>query len=129
MVDIDQTNNERVSPSEDSENQHTDRAKVKDYKRALLKKPHFNKHIQLDLEDAHKNNGQGLLQEPALSNHTEVTSESLKQLAHESLQIGEILGAKVIGDYKAAISRITKPLKKNRSKKRVVQNEDRVLEC
>ena len=61
---------------------------------------------------------QALLQEPALSNSTEVTSESLKQLAHESLQIGEILGVKVIGDYEAAISRITKPLKKNRGKKR-----------
>ena len=58
------------------------------------------------------------MQEPALSNNTEVTSESLKHLAHESLQIGEILGVKVIGDYEAAISRIIKPLKKNRSKKK-----------
>ena len=129
LVDIDQTNNERVIPSEDSENYHTDRVKVKDYKRALLKEQHCSKYIQPDLENANKNKGQGLLQEPALSNNTEVTSESLKQLAHESLQLGEILGVKVIGDYGAAISRITKPLKKNRSKKRVVHNELRVLEC
>jgi len=34
------------------------------------------------------------------------------------LQIGEIIGVKVIGDYEATISRITKPLKKNKGKKR-----------
>jgi len=64
---------------------------------------------------------QALLQEPApdtSTTSTAVTSESLRQLAHESLQIGEILGVKVIGDYEAAISRITKPLKKNKGKKR-----------
>uniref|UniRef100_A0A7C9AUC6 Uncharacterized protein n=1 Tax=Opuntia streptacantha TaxID=393608 RepID=A0A7C9AUC6_OPUST len=59
-----------------------------------------------------------LMKEPASSNSTEVTSESLKQLAHKSLQFGEILGVKVIGDYEAAVSRTTKPLKKNRGKKR-----------
>uniref|UniRef100_A0A7C9DJJ2 Uncharacterized protein n=1 Tax=Opuntia streptacantha TaxID=393608 RepID=A0A7C9DJJ2_OPUST len=52
----------------------------------------------------------------ATSNSTELTSESLKKLAQESLQIGELLGVKVIGDYKAALSRITKPLKKNKGK-------------
>ena len=60
----------------------------------------------------------GVLQEPTSTNSTEITSESLKQLAYESLQIEELLGVKVIGDYEAAVSRITKPLKKNRGKKR-----------
>ena len=49
-----------------------------------------------------------------VSNSTEVTSDSLRKLAHESLAVGELLGVKVIGDYKAALSRITKPLKKNK---------------
>jgi len=51
-----------------------------------------------------------------VNNSTEVTTDSLKQLAHESLQVGELLGVKIIGDYKAALSRITKPLKKNKGK-------------
>ena len=50
---------------------------------------------------------------PEVNNSSETTTDSLKQLAHESLQVGELLGVKVIGDYKAALSRITKPLKKN----------------
>jgi len=64
------------------------------------------------------NDKRALLQGPLSSTYTEATSESLKQLAHESLQIGEILGIRVIGDYEAAVSRITKPLKKNKGKKR-----------
>ena len=45
------------------------------------------------------------------SANTVETSESLVRLAHEALQIGEILGVRVIGDKQAAISKITKPLK------------------
>jgi len=59
-----------------------------------------------------------LLQEPTSTNSTEITSESLKQLAYESLQVGELLGVKVIGDYDAVVSRITKPLKKNKGLKK-----------
>jgi len=65
-----------------------------------------------------------LLQATTSSNHSESTSESLKQLAHESLEVGEILGVKVIGSYKAALSRITKPLKKARGQKKCRNNPD-----
>ena len=61
------------------------------------------------------------LQEPTSTNSTnstEITSESLKQLAYESLRVRELLGVKVIGDYDAAVSRITKPLKKNKGLKK-----------
>jgi len=129
LVVTDRTNNERSLRSEDLDNHHNERTKVKDYKRALLNEQHCSKHTQLGSENINKDNGQGLQQVQDPSNTTEETSESLKQLAHESLQVGEILGIKVIGDYEAALSRITKPLKKNRSKKRVMQNEDRGLEC
>jgi len=54
-----------------------------------------------------------------LSVSTTETSESLVRLAHESLQIGEILGIRVIGNKQVAISRITKPLKKNRKTERI----------
>jgi len=110
---------ERVMNSEDSEQKQSVEAdKLKDYKRALLKQPDCSVQENHSLVDAYTKNRQDLVQEPALSINTKVTSESLKQLAHESLQLGEILGVKVIGDYEAAISRITKPLKKNRSKKK-----------
>jgi len=63
-----------------------------------------------------------LLQATTSSNSSESTSESLKQLAHESLKVGEILGVKVIGSYEAALSRITKPLKKARGQKKCSNN-------
>uniref|UniRef100_A0A7C9A347 Uncharacterized protein n=1 Tax=Opuntia streptacantha TaxID=393608 RepID=A0A7C9A347_OPUST len=105
--------------SDDSEQkQSVEAEKLKDYKRALLKQPDGSVQGKYSLVDAYTKNRQELVQEPALSINTDVTSESLKHLAHESLQLGEILGVKVIGDYEAAISRITKPLKKIRSKKK-----------
>jgi len=59
-----------------------------------------------------------LQQAATSSNSSDSTSESLKQLAQESLKVGEILGVKVIGSYEAAIARITKPLKKARGQKK-----------
>ena len=59
-----------------------------------------------------------LLQVPSSSTSTDSTSESLVRLAHESLKIGELLGVKVTGDFEAAVSRITKPLKKIKGKGR-----------
>ena len=44
--------------------------------------------------------------------------DSLVKLAHNSLQIGELLGVKVIENLDTAISRITEPLKRNRAKAR-----------
>ena len=44
------------------------------------------------------------------------TSESLIELAKESLHFGELLGLRVTGDVEAAISRITTPLKKIENK-------------
>jgi len=52
------------------------------------------------------------------STSTESTSESLVKLAHESLKFGGLIGVRVTGDYEAAVSRITKPLKKIRGKGR-----------
>jgi len=63
-----------------------------------------------------------LQQAPTASDSSDSTSESLKQLAHESLKVGEILGVKVIGSYEAALSRITKPLKKARGQKKCKNN-------
>jgi len=74
--------------------------------------------VEQDQQEGLLNFKKGVLQEPTSTNSTEITSESLKQLAYESLQIGELLGVKVNGDYEAAVSRITKPLKKNRGQKR-----------
>ena len=59
---------------------------------------------------------EALLHVPSSPDSSASTPESLIKLAHDSLQIGELLGVKVIGNLEAAISRITEPLKKNRSK-------------
>ena len=64
-----------------------------------------------------------LLHEPSSSTSTEKTSESLKQLAHDSLKVGELLGVKFIGSYAAAVSRITKPLKRATGKKKCSNRE------
>ena len=53
-----------------------------------------------------------LLRENSVS--SESTSESLIQLAQDSLKFGELIGVRVTGDVEAAISRITSPLKKSR---------------
>ena len=54
----------------------------------------------------------------AQSESSTSTSESLIELAKKSLQIGELLGVRVIGDVDAAISRITTPLKKSRKQEK-----------
>ena len=59
-----------------------------------------------------------LLHVPSSSTSTDSTSESLVKLAHESLQFGKLLGVRVTSDYKAAVSIITKPLKKIKGKGR-----------
>jgi len=45
---------------------------------------------------------------------TSSDSDSLVQLAHDSLKFGELLGVRVTGNVEAAISRIVTPLKKIR---------------
>jgi len=59
---------------------------------------------------------------PSPSN-TEETSESMLKLAEESLQVGELLGVRVIGNKKAAITRITDHLKKRKAQGRSSQNQ------
>jgi len=70
------------------------------------------------------------------SENSSSTSESLVQLAHDSLHFGELLGIRVFGSVEAAISRITSPLKKAESKakgqkrpSRTEKDEDSYLEC
>ena len=74
--------------------------------------PGFESQTPMQFENNQLDNG--MVQE--ISSSTAATADSLEKLAHESLQIGELLGVKVIGDYKAALSRITQPLKKNKGK-------------
>ena len=119
VEDNSQTSKEQGFLSETSEqNQTAETNKLKDYKQALLKSINCSELDQNRCEANYTKKSQRQVQEPASSKETGETSESLKKLAHESIQIGEILGVKVTGDYEAAISRITKPLKKNRSKEK-----------
>ena len=48
------------------------------------------------------------------SEPTSSDSDSLVQLAHDSLKFGELIGVRVTGNVEAAISRIVSPLKKTR---------------
>jgi len=48
------------------------------------------------------------------SETTSSDSDSLVQLAHDSLKFGELIGVRVTGNVEAAISRIVSPLKKIR---------------
>ena len=48
---------------------------------------------------------------------SQVTTESMRKLAEESLAIGEILGMKIIARKKEAIRRITDSLKVERKRK------------
>ena len=75
-------------------------------------------HIQKDLTLTPTNYKEALLHGPSSPASSVSTPESLVRLAHDSLQIGEILGVKVIGNLEAAVSRITEPLKKSRAKAR-----------
>jgi len=52
---------------------------------------------------------------PLSSSSTNETSESMVRLAQESLQVGELLGVRMIGDKKAAVARITDHLKKRKA--------------
>jgi len=56
------------------------------------------------------------------SSNTEETSESMIKIAEESLQVGELLGVRVIGNKKVAIARITDHLKKRKAQRRHSQN-------
>ena len=48
------------------------------------------------------------------SEHTCSDSDSLVQLAHDSLKFGELIGVQVTGNVEATIARIVLPLKKSR---------------
>jgi len=60
------------------------------------------------------------------SDSSNSTSESLVNLAKESLQIGELLGVRVTGSVEAAISRITTPLKNLRKESKKTRKFSRV---
>jgi len=59
------------------------------------------------------------------SDSSDSTSESLLNLAKESLQVGELLGVRVTGSVEAAISRITTPLKKLRKESKKTKETSR----
>jgi len=80
------------------------------------------KHAQ-HVRNVKANYKKALLNVPSTSTSTDSTSESLVRLAHESLQIGELLGVKITGDIEAAVSRITKPLKKSKVKEKGPRKE------
>jgi len=48
------------------------------------------------------------------------------KLAEESLQVGELLGVRVIGNKKAAVARITDHLKKSKAQGRISQKQNRL---
>ena len=79
--------------------------------------------IQNDNDLAPANYKEALLQGISPPASPASTPESLVRLAHDSLQIGELLGVKVIGNLDAAIPRITEPLKKSRAKARSFTKE------
>ena len=68
-----------------------------------------------------------LLQGNASPSSLASTPSSLVKLAHESLQIGEMLGVKVIGNLDAAIARITEPLKKHRAEARRATKDQEII--
>jgi len=52
------------------------------------------------------------------SSYTNETTESMLKAAHESIQVGELLGVRVIGNKKEAIARITDHLKQRKVQER-----------
>jgi len=56
-------------------------------------------------------------QKKGVKSNSQVTSESIIKLAKESLEIGKILGVKVIANEEAAIRRITSSLKEEKKKR------------
>ena len=59
---------------------------------------------------------------PANSNET---TESMLKIAEESIQLGELLGVRVIENKKIAVARITEHLKKRKGQGRTSQNQQR----
>jgi len=88
---------------------------------AVYEKDHKHrgsKHIQNDPTVVKPSYKKALLHVPSTPTSSDSTSKSLVRLAHDSFQIGELLRVRVTGDLEAAVSRITKPLKKNKAKAR-----------
>jgi len=54
---------------------------------------------------------------------SEGTTDSMVQFAEDSLQIGELVGVRVVGHKKAAIARITDHLKQRKIQKRTIQKQ------
>ena len=52
------------------------------------------------------------------SSSTNETTESMLRIAHESIQVGELVGVRVIGNKKGAIARITDHLKQRKAQER-----------
>jgi len=63
---------------------------------------------------------------PQSSANTEETTASMIQLAEESLQVGELLGVRVIGNKKAAVTCITDHLKKRKAQGRISQKQHKL---
>jgi len=60
-------------------------------------------------------------EDPLSSSSTNDTTESMIRLAHESLQVGELLGVRVVGNKKEAVARITNHLKQRKVQGRLNQ--------
>ena len=59
-------------------------------------------------------------------NESERTTGSMIQLAVESLQIGELLGVRVVGNKKAAVARITDHLKSRKAQGKIIQKQNQL---
>ena len=60
------------------------------------------------------------------STESEGTTDSMIKLAEESLQVGELLGVRLVGNKKAAISRITDHLKKRKAQGKITQKQQQL---
>ena len=78
------------------------------------------KHVnQLKTKPIHKQTRTGRkLSDSISSSSTNGTTESMLKIAHEALQVGELLGVRVIGNKKEAVARITDHLKQRKIQKR-----------
>ena len=56
---------------------------------------------------------------------TEDTTDSMIQIAEESLQVGELLGVRVVGNKKAAVARITAHLKTRKAQEKTTQDHSK----
>ena len=57
-----------------------------------------------------------------MSSSTSQTPKSLVRIAHESLQVGQLLGVRITGNRLSAITRITRSLKNQMTKGRTAIN-------